>query len=82
MSKHNKPAVKSEVPFSPELSSTVKSDVPDAPPKQATQWVVLEDRTVAVSGSITKVRAGKIIKDRIIAEALAKQGVKMEARAV
>ena len=43
---------------------------------------MLEDRTVAISGSITKVRTGKIIKDRIIAEALTKQGVKLEARAV
>jgi hypothetical protein len=82
MSKHNKPVVKPEVSFSPELSSTVKGGTPDAPPKQATQWVVLEDRTVAISGSITKVRTGKIIKDRIIAEALTKQGVKLEARAV
>ena len=51
-----------------------------APAKVASAWVVLEDRTVAISGCITKVRAGKLVRDRVIAEALIKQGVKMEAR--
>lgn len=82
MSKHHKPAVKSEVPYSPVLESTVKSAEPDSAPVQAKEWVVLEDRVVAVSGSITKVRQGKVVKDQKIAEALIKQGVKMEARAV
>lgn len=72
--------------YTPDLPEQVAAPVsagsaePAEAVKVANAWVVLEDRTVAISGCITKVRAGKIVRDRVIAEALIKQGVKMEAR--
>jgi len=82
MSKHHKPVAKPEVPYTTELQSVAKAPVSGDPAPVANAWVVLEDRTVAISGSITKVRTGKVVRDRLIAEALVAQGVKMEARAV
>ena len=79
MSKKNFPA-KPEAVYTPELVTELPTKELDAAPVLATAWVVLEDRTVAISGSITRVRAGKVAKDALIARRLADQGVKLEAR--
>ena len=79
MSRHHKklienlpkhPEYKPEVP-----AAEVAENVPAA-------WIVLEDRNVCVRGAITKIRQGKIIKDRQLAELVVAQGAKLQAHSV
>lgn len=77
--KHDKQQANAPV-YSPSLQEETKPSLPEEAPKPVQSWVVLEDRTVAISGTITKVRTGKVIKDKLIAERLTEQGVKLEAR--
>jgi hypothetical protein len=42
--------------------------------------VVLKKRLVAITGTVTWVQMGKVIRDHLIAEHLIKQGVEMEVR--
>ncbi len=79
MSRHHKKLIAS-LPKHPEYTP----EVPKAESEEnmPSAWIVLEDRSVCVRGSITKIRQGKIIKDRELAELVVAQGAKLQAHNV
>jgi hypothetical protein len=56
------------------------ADAPAPPVPGKPFWVVMENKVVAICGTITQVRVGKEVRDPLIVAALRNQNVKLEER--
>jgi hypothetical protein len=79
MSRHHKKLIAS-LPKHPEYTPEVPNS--ETAEESPSAWIVLEDRNVCVRGAITKIRQGKIIKDRPLAELVVAQGAKLQVHNV